>query len=259
MPGKLSPALAGAYNEQYTDEATAWREAGGRYKAEHIDQLCRGRTFQKVLDCGAGEGSVLKFLDRAALGEELYAIEISDSGIAQIHNRNLPRLREVKKFDGYEIPYPDQCFDMAYCSHVLEHVEHPRILLRELKRTSALQVFEVPLDYSPGVDAYAQHFLDYGHINLYTPSLFKFLLRTEGFEIVAERRSHTAAEVMRYNWYHNLKRPKNLYSELRLTLEPLWQAMRRLGRGRAWYEEYGYSAYTCMTRNVGELRIFGSG
>jgi len=43
------------------------------------------------------------------------------------------KLADFKKFDGYHIGYPDGFFDLAYCTHVLERVEHPR-MLRKLKR-----------------------------------------------------------------------------------------------------------------------------
>jgi len=43
----------------------------------------------------------LKFLDESGLSSEFYTIEISDSGIEHIKKRNLKRLKEVKKFDGY--------------------------------------------------------------------------------------------------------------------------------------------------------------
>jgi ubiquinone/menaquinone biosynthesis C-methylase UbiE len=251
----VSPALAGAYDEQYAEELAGWREIGGKYKARNIVEVCRGRQFRKVLDCGAGEGSILKFLDAAAAFDELYAIEISESGIERIRGRDLPRLREARKFDGYEIPYPDDCFDMAYCSHVIEHVEHPRILLRELGRVSRFQVFEVPLDYSVGVDRRTRDFLSYGHINIYTPSLFRFLLNSEGFEILADKLSYAAAEVERYNWYRNLKLKPSLVRELLLRLDPLRRLVRRIQKGRAGYEEYHFSAYTCLATRAGGLRI----
>jgi ubiquinone/menaquinone biosynthesis C-methylase UbiE len=256
MTGKMSPNLAAGYDEQYTDSLIEWRELGGKYKAANILDVCRGHAFHTLLECGAGEGSILKFLDQSGAFDELYALEISASGLAQIRRRNLPHLREARQFDGYAIPYADKYFDLVCCAHVLEHVEHPRLLLRELKRVSRYQVFEVPLDYSIGVDQQVGHFLAYGHINIYTPALFKFLINSEGFAVLAEKRSHTAPEATRYSWYRNLKLKPTLKRELMLQLDPLRQFLRRARRGRAWYQEFGFSAYTCLAEGVGELRIF---
>lgn len=255
IPGSVAKGLQAAYNEQYSDEMTEWRELGGKFKAHNILSVCGGRRFSKVLECGAGEGSILKFLDRTDIASELYALEISDSGIEQIRKRNLPKLREVKKFDGYGIPYPDKLFDMAYCSHVIEHVEHPRLLLRELKRVSKWQVFEIPLDYSINADRNIKHFLSYGHISIYTPTVFRFLLRSEGYEILEERLTNAQEELIRYDWYKNAGRKKSLVNELRLKWIPVHSALRRALYGKRRYEEYGYSAYTCLAKGVGELIV----
>lgn len=254
-PG-VSSALQAAYDEQYTDAMTEWREVGGKHKAENILAVCRGRTFARVLDCGAGEGSVLKFLDEAGAFGEFSAVDISDSGIARIRARNLPRLKEVRKFDGYAIPYADRAFDLAICSHVLEHVEHPRILLRELRRVSAHQVFEVPLDFSIGVDRQAGHLLSYGHINVFTPSLFRFLLRSEGFEILADRLTQVPDEVLRLSRRRAPVPGPSIAGALRAGAAPLLAACGRLLHGRRHYEEFGYAAYTCLARGAGELKIF---
>lgn len=251
-----SANIQSAYNEQYTNRMSAWRELGGKYKAQNIMDVCKNRRFHKVLECGAGEGSVLKFLDAAGVFPQLYAVEISSTAIEQINQRGLKRLLGVKEFNGYEIPYPDKEFDMAYCSHVLEHVEHPRTLLRELRRVSKYQVFEVPLDYSIGVDKKAEHFLSYGHINIYTPSLFRFLLKSEGYDILEEVLTSTRKEVARYNLYNNMNVPRTVRSEVTLALRSFRSAVRRFRLGRRRCDEYGYSAYTCLAEGVRDLRIF---
>jgi ubiquinone/menaquinone biosynthesis C-methylase UbiE len=251
-----SRKLHDAYNEQYSDKMTEWRELGAKYKARNIVSVCSGRSFNKVLECGAGEGSVLQWLDAAGFTKSLHALEISDSGISQIEKRKIPSLSEIRKFDGYTIPYAAEEFELAYCSHVLEHVEHPRLLLRELKRVSKFQVFEIPLDYSMQVDKKIQHYLSYGHINIFTPSLFKFLLKSEGFEIINERFTTMKNEVRRFNWYRNMGRKKTLVTEAMITAYPWYQSMKRLLYGKARHDEYGYSAYTCLAKSSGELRVF---
>ncbi|QSJ17208.1 class I SAM-dependent methyltransferase [Nostoc sp. UHCC 0702] len=252
----ISQTVQSSYDDFYVSEKTAWRELGGKYKANNILSVCENHSFKKVLECGAGEGSILKFIDKNSNFTELYATEISESGISEIKKRNLPKLQEAKKFNGYEIPYPDKYFDMAYCSHVIEHVEHPRLLLRELKRVSSFQVFEIPLDYSVDVDKEYQHFLSYGHINIYTPSLFKFLLKSEGYEIIQELLTQSASEVERYNWYVNMKQKKSFIREFKLMIRPLTRNLKKLKWGEKCYNEYCFSAYTCLAKGSGELKIF---
>src|SRR5258708_18408394 len=109
---EISPTLQTAYDEQYSDDSTEWRELGAKYKAENIAAVCSGKKFPRVLECGAGEGGILKFLEEAGFCEKLSAIEISDSGIRQIEKRRLRTLGEVTKFDGYQIPFEDKAFDL---------------------------------------------------------------------------------------------------------------------------------------------------
>ena len=252
----ISPTIQTAYNEQYTDESTPWRELCARYKANNIEAVCAGERFERVLECGAGEGAILKFLEEDGFCSELAAIEISDSGLRQINKRGLRTLREARKFDGYQIPYPDGSFDLVYCSHVIEHVEHPRILLRELRRVARHQVFEVPLDYAPRVDRHCKHYLSYGHINVFTAATFKFLLGSEGFEVLAERYTRNSSKVIRFNWYKNLGMRRNWSGEAQLLLWPLYRLLRRAQLGGALYKELEFSAFTCLTRSSGTLKIF---
>lgn len=251
MPN-VEQAMQSAYDEQYSDKMTEWRELCARFKAQNILDVCKGRSFDRVLDCGAGEGSILKFLDGAF--SEMAALEISESGVEHIRRRKLPHVNVAIKFDGYKIPF-ENSFDLTYCSHVLEHVEHPRILLREIARVSEFQVFEVPLDYRPSIDKHSDHFLKYGHINIYTPALVKFLLKSEGFEILGEKHSHTPMEVLSFNLYRNQGTPKTMLSELKLRAIPIWRMLNRIRYGKN-YNERAFSAYTCLTRATGSLRIF---
>ena len=175
------------YNQQYHSENNEWRQLGGQQKAKNILDLCSRFKQAKTLDVGSGNGAVIAELDSAGFTNNLSSIEISDSGIEAIKARQLQSLISVQKFDGYKIPFDHKTFELSLCSHVIEHVEHPRLLLREIARVAEHQYFEIPIDFSFFVDRKIQHYLDYGHINIYTPALFKFLLKSEGFEILDER------------------------------------------------------------------------
>lgn len=180
---QISDNIKDSYSSQYDEKSVTWRNTGARYKALNIVELSKSIQFKNVLEVGAGEGSILNWLSQWNFCEDLNCIEISESGIELIKSKNIANLKSVMLFDGYQIPYPDNHFDLVICSHVLEHVEHERILLREIKRVSKYQIFEVPIDFSFYVDRKLEHFLSYGHINIYTPSLFRFLLKSENFEV----------------------------------------------------------------------------
>ena len=180
----ISKDLKTKYDSQYSDNTEHWRKMGAVGKVENIFTVTKNHQFNSLIDIGAGDGNVLSLLSEKNFCMNFTAAEISDSAIQQIKKKNIRGLSEVKQFDGYFLPFADKQFDVAVCSHVIEHVEHPRNLLREIKRISKYQVFEVPIDFSFKVDKKFQHFNSYGHINIYTPALFNFLLFSEGFKIL---------------------------------------------------------------------------
>jgi ubiquinone/menaquinone biosynthesis C-methylase UbiE len=180
---QISDNVKDSYSSQYDESSVTWRNTGAKYKALNIVELAKNITFKNVLEVGAGEGSILDWLSKWDFCQDMNCVEISESGIELIKAKKISNLNDILLFDGYKIPYPDNHFDLVICSHVMEHVEHERLLLREIKRVSKNQIFEVPIDFSFYVDKKLKHFLSYGHINIYTPSLFRFLLKSENFQV----------------------------------------------------------------------------
>lgn len=252
---EITTTVAQAYQNFYTHGEVQWRMLGAKAKAQNLVDVCRDLNPDKVIEVGAGDGSILHYLNEWGFGKHLYALEIADSGLEIIKKRNLGALIEAQTFDGYKIPYPDNTFDLLILAHVLEHVEHERQLLRELKRVSRHIVIEVPLDYRFGVDKRVKHFLDYGHINMYTPTSLRFLLQSEGLEIVADKTSLTAPEITKFNEFINKKRPKTAIKSFRIELEyGLKKAASLLNVKK---KECFANAYTVLTRNSNQtLQIF---
>jgi ubiquinone/menaquinone biosynthesis C-methylase UbiE len=252
----LSEDVKSAYNEFYKSSDEAWRMLGASAKAKNIMEVCNSIKPQSVLEVGAGDGSILHFLDQANFSPAIYALEIADTGVELIRNRRLKSLKAVDSFDGYKIPYPDQHFDLVILAHVLEHVEHERILLRELKRVARYIVIEVPLDYRFGVDKRMKHFLNYGHINMYTPTLIRFLLQTEGLEVVADKTSLTPTATIKFNEFENKKNKKTLTRVLKIELEYRLKKLFGSILGKKKQEQFG-NAYTVLTSNSTQtLQIF---
>ena len=195
---EVSSELKSAYSGQYSGAEAEWRKLGAKYKALNIVELAKELNIQKVCEVGCGEGSILQWLSNFHFAEKLYGIDISKSGIERTSEKKIKNIAELRVFDGYTIPYPDKFFDIVVCSHVIEHVEHPRILLREIQRISKKQIFEVPIDFSFYVDRKAKHYLDYGHINIYTPGLFRFLLLSENFSVLKEKNYFYPSEIAKF-------------------------------------------------------------
>jgi len=246
---KLSGNVKTAYDEFYQQHDEAWRMLGAKYKAQHIIEVCAGKSFKKVLEVGAGDGSILKYLSDQSFAPEYHAVEISDSGVAHIQSRNIKGLQSVQEFDGYKLPFEDNSFDLVILSHVLEHVEHERLLLREMKRVSNHFVIEVPLDYKTGVDKRIKHFLAYGHINVYTPTSLRYLLQTEGYEVEKDLTSMIAPEVTKFNTYINQKKPKSVITDLKIAAEyTVKNSLSKLG-GEKLTERFA-NAYTVLCKKT---------
>lgn len=200
---QLSENVKKSYANQYDDSLVSWRTVGAKYKAQNILKLLKDIKFDSVLEVGCGEGSILFWLGEWGFSKNLNGVEISESGVQIIKSKKIKNLNEVRIFDGYKLPYPDNHFDLIICSHVMEHVEHERILLREIKRVSKYQFFEVPIDFSFYVDRKLNHFLSYGHINIYTPSLFRFLLKSENFKIINDLPYTLNNEILSFIYKNN--------------------------------------------------------
>jgi len=142
----ISDHLRTNYQDYYEDGDSEWRRLGAIGKVNNIVSLCGDLPHSSILEIGAGEGSILKRLSELEFGEELYALEISPSGVETIKNKRISRLIECKVFDGYHVPYDSDRFDIAILSHVVEHVEHPRQLLYEASRVAKYVFIEVPLE-----------------------------------------------------------------------------------------------------------------
>lgn len=253
---KVTGTVNKSYNDFYKENNLDWRMLCAKTKAQNLVEVCKGNSFKKVLEVGAGDGSILHYLNEWNFSPELYALEISESGVDRIKSRNLKNLIEAQSFDGYKIPYPDDSFDLIILAHVLEHVEHERMLIRELKRVAKYIAIEVPLDYRFGVDKRIKHFLDYGHINMYTPTLIRYLVDSEGLEIKSDKASLIPTKTTKYNEFVNKQQKRSLLKSLKIDLE--FQVKKVLGSilGQNQREKFA-NAYTVLTKKTDkQLEIF---
>jgi ubiquinone/menaquinone biosynthesis C-methylase UbiE len=241
---------------KYT-EASVWFKLAAKDKADHIVSLCKrnGIAPEKVLEIGAGGGAILACLDQLGFAPELHALEISRSGIAVIREQKLPSVKSVTLFDGYTTPFRDQEFDLVILSHVIEHVEYERLLLREMQRISRYQVIEIPLDFHEAVDTQWLHYNSYGHINIYNPTLLRFLLATERFQVVDDIAALYSLEVTQHIQFENAGNPRTPEAVARLN-----ENYRRTCEAKAAMsvpeQEKNASSYTVLTKRMTDAELF---
>lgn len=88
----------------------------------------------KFLDVGCGAGYAMRKA-KENKGCEVFGIDPDPGahGVGRYSDDSTEGLNIVKG-SAEELPYPDQTFDVVYCSHVLEHVEDESKSLQEMKR-----------------------------------------------------------------------------------------------------------------------------
>lgn len=86
-------------------------------------------TNKKVLDIGCGLGSLLKILDipnknKFGVESNPYAVKAcKKDGLNVIQAENI-----------YKLPYEDTSFDIIIMNEVIEHIEHPYLIIEEIYR-----------------------------------------------------------------------------------------------------------------------------
>jgi len=85
----------------------------------------------KVLELGSGAGWQAKQLTEAGFIVE--GIDVEQQNLAN-YNYSDKRVFDVKKYDGFNIPFEADTFDCVYSSNVLEHIAHVEIFQKEISR-----------------------------------------------------------------------------------------------------------------------------
>jgi ubiquinone/menaquinone biosynthesis C-methylase UbiE len=183
--------------DSYYDGESEWRALGAIDKVRNVQNLCEDVPHTTLLDVGSGEGSLLKRFSDLNFGQDLYSVEISQSAVRSILQRDIPRLRECQLFDGYHIPYGDTRFDLAIISHVLEHVEYPRQLLHEAARVARHVFVEVPLEDTIRLTPDFV-FNRVGHINFYSWKTIRRLIQTCDLKVLSQTVTNPSRAVYEY-------------------------------------------------------------
>lgn len=192
--------LTDHYSDYYAEGPSAWRETGAVERVDRIVAAWKavaddGRP--SVLDIGCGEGAIGAELHRRDFPSRYVGLEVSESGVAAAKTRRADL--DFRVFDGQRLPFEDDEFDVAVLSHVVEHLEAPRQLLREAGRVAKRVYVEVPLELHWRTPKNFR-WTDVGHVNLYNPLLIRHLVQSTGFKVVYERVANNRLALSQYRY-----------------------------------------------------------
>jgi SAM-dependent methyltransferase len=189
-----SAAFVRFYDAAYSREGeeadlyARWRALGAVGKADHVVALCArgGVRPASTLEVGCGDGAVLCELHRRGFGGRLAGMEIADAAVEIARGR--PEIETVQRYDGERLPAPDDAYDLAILSHVLEHVPNPPALLAEVGRAARAVVMEVPLEanWSARRGSKREHAQEVGHIQRLARADARAIVREAGLRIACE-------------------------------------------------------------------------
>jgi SAM-dependent methyltransferase len=103
------------------------------------DQLIAGllgatRPGARVMDLGCGRGDSVDAFRRVDPAVRWVGVDLEDSPEVRERTRSDA---DFVAFDGVHLPFPDASCDVVFCKQVLEHVERPHELVREVARVLA--------------------------------------------------------------------------------------------------------------------------
>jgi 2-polyprenyl-3-methyl-5-hydroxy-6-metoxy-1,4-benzoquinol methylase len=144
-----------------------------------IKRIVREKGSIKVLDYGSGWGVFL--INLSKIRADLYCFDLATNAVKSLQStmQFLGRSVKVIDFDKNGNIHPGD-FDLIICSHVLEHVESDRVLLRQLVqalRTGGYLLANVPIN-EVGSDP--------KHVRSYTPEILEELMVSMGLNVVAQ-------------------------------------------------------------------------
>ncbi len=189
-----SEGLVRFYDEAYSQAPaqaalySRWRALGAVGKAEHVIELCRraGVEPKSTLEVGCGDGALLCQLHGRGFGGRLAGVEITEMAVEIARER--PQIDSVELYDGSRLEVADGTYELGILSHVLEHVEDPPALLREVSRACGAVVMEVPLEANRSARRAVKraHAAEVGHLQRLDRSAARATVAQAGLRIVAE-------------------------------------------------------------------------
>lgn len=173
-----------------------------------------------VLEVGSGLGILAREVAQLVPEGEAIGIEFAPEQLERAQSTPYPSNLHFTRGDAHHLPFDDNAFDVVYCRYVLEHVQDPLAVLREMRRVlkpggrayaqendTALSVFDPDC---PHTDALIQKFIVLqaklggdGRIGKRLFGLFRHA-NFRGIELSYAPEIHPASEPTFHLWIENI-------------------------------------------------------
>ncbi len=116
------------------------------HKVEMLKEFEKNNSL-RILDLGCGDGAIAMFLEKEFSSVNINAIDISAESIALAKEKKLVNT-SFEQYDGNNIPFENECFDIVIIASVLHHIEFKwhfqfiREVYRVLKMGGRVYIFE---------------------------------------------------------------------------------------------------------------------
>ena len=174
-----------------------------------------GGGKKRILDVGCGEGRVLSLLRKYGPAEwELMGVDFDRKAVERCRKRGFQA--EVKRIEDFR---PHEKFDVVIMFQLIEHVEDPVVVSRQVRgilNPGGFFIIETPnpagLDYRWFKKSYWGHYHFPRHWNLFTREKLRNVLSGSGFLIAEESSLLSPASwvISLHNLFLDRKFPKGL-------------------------------------------------
>lgn len=189
----------------YTEKQYKIEERGHVYR--FIYQPFFKEVQGPILDIGCSMGNFV-----ACALEKIQGVDIDSDALKICKKRNL-KAEETDISTG--ITYPDNTFNGVFCSHVIEHLEDPLNLVKEIHRIlkeNGLLIL-ITQDYTVTHDKDPEGFWsDYTHRKPFTKSSLRRIAMDGGFNDVKVQHFHRPFKGMGFLVRRRIVSPKKLLS-----------------------------------------------